>query len=396
MAITRKLSYLIKRAILFILIISSSVAVGLAVSQEINSETWDKAQKSFETYFSFPSRANSCKALANLPAEEMLGKMPWTFRAIINYEFNPTVLAMDAESGNICAAQIISKLLKYDSGSRSSFVFSIWRLIRNRPEIFLKAFREENFKSLFLQLILPITLDKLSRERVVYEINTRGEALQSVKAPELAEKKEKYINFFEWYLDWKKLKNVTFCREEFNAKDFPLEMRIRNAINEVINVPCPENIKRLMGILSEWPRIRDIIDVDAGNSQWLPLIQRLREVLREEALCGNKYAVDFLIKYNELFINPSPLYSGLMSEIMFVNPGLFISSLDNNREKLTPSLIREYCCALPLWYQADSLTFYERKIEALNELKMPENKKLIDFIISLLRNEINKEEEKIW
>lgn len=381
---------------IFLGLIFVSFTVSLAISQEMNFDKWDKAKKAFEKYFTYPSKENSCEALSSLPLTDRLKKLPWSFRAILNYEFNPAMLALDAESGNICAAQIISKLLKYDAASRHTFIFSIWRLIRNRPEMFIKTFSEENIKAFFLQWIFPTTLYKLSKERIVYEIKTRIDSLNSVSNPDLVEIKNKYIEFFEWYLSWKGMNEIKYIQEKdiVSSGEAPFEERIRQGMDAVIQVPSPENIRNLMGILSERVNIKKFIDVMSPQSSWSQIVHRLFEALTDESLCGNKYAIDFLFSFSDLFINPSPIYSGVMGEIMFVNPGVFIKSLKDYYEKLMMTSIAEYCCALPLWYQGDSIIFYERKIEALSQLNMPENKELIDLIIALLRLEVKKEKER--
>lgn len=382
---------------IFILIIFSILGLRTYIlfAQETASDIWVRPKNSFEKYFDYPTRTNICEALNSLPPDEKLKRLPWTFKIIINYEFNPDVLAMDAESGNICAALVIRKLLKYvDVDTRRSFVFSIWRLLRNKPEVFLKVFPDENISAFFLQWVFPITLDRLSRERIAYELNSRIKAIKSVDSPDLAKIGQKYIQFFGWYLGWKGLKDVTYCNnEKLFTRDFLFEARVRKAMDAVIQVPCEQNIKILMAILSERGKITDIIDVDAPKSPWFKSVRNLFETLRYEALCGNIYAVEFLLKYLSLFVNPAPIYYGVMSEIMFINPAIFINLLEGFKEQLTNSYIAEYIRALPIWYYADKKVFYERQIEALRELNMPENKKLINVIIDLLKDEIDKDKK---
>ncbi|MCR4410739.1 MAG: hypothetical protein NUW11_10700 [Candidatus Saccharicenans sp.] len=394
---TRKLKR--QYSIIFFLLIFSIVGLRAyaIVAQETTSDIWDRAKKAFENYFDYPTRKNICEALNALPPDEKLKELPWTFKIIIDYEFNPDVLSMDAESGNICAALVVSKLLKYvDVETRRSFVFSIWRLLRNKPEIFLKVFRDENISAFFLQWVFPIALDRLSRERIVYEINNRINAIKSVDTPELTEIGKKYVQFFDWYLGYKGLKDVTYCKEEkLSLQDFPFEERVRKAMDAVIRVPCEQNIKNLMEILSERGNIKDIIDVDAPKSPWFKPVRNLFEALRYESLCGNTHAVEFLLKYIALFMNPGPIYYGVMSEILFINPAIFISSLGGRKEQLTNSSIAEYVLAFPLWYQADDKVFYERRIEALSALSLPENKKLINIIIDLLKEEVAKNKDRV-
>jgi hypothetical protein len=376
----------------FLLVVSLRAETAV---QSISLSDWSNTKKILMKYLRKPTTINAWEFFNSIPDNAITDKDKEEALELFDYSGDCGILVRDALSGNKYAGRAIVRLLPFLEGkSKDILISGLNELMRLNPGLFLRIIYEEHDNIMAKMNGFPIThlqKEMRTKERAFYELKMRIWALKSVKDSDLCQIRDGFIKEIE---DWIKKSGLQEppCRKKNSQLSNDLSVEIMQAIDEVLRVPCPENLIRLFNILpDDQNRLAEIIETTNPDSIWSKLIHMLFGLLLHELYCGNEYAADLIFKNYRLFeIIPRPVFEALVGETVITNPGLFVKEIDKFKTYLPPKLIEDYCLPKLVPYFTDKIVEYEKRIEALERLNMPEQKELIDYFISLNKEGIRK------
>ena len=274
---------------------------------------------------------------------------------------------------------------------------SLGELIRVKPAVFLKACYEEREDPYikgkgFPVGYIPYIMKK--KERSSYELRIRMEALRSVKGPELESVRDECLKGLKDEIEELGLEIPSCAGYEERPFEDQKE-KIASVFEEMLRIPCPENMKRVLALISDNRKY--------NYDNIIPFIFPQRSgdpygVIIHEAKCGNEYAIDVLFRTSFYIIGlESMQFCALISNLILINPPLFIEKLAENRHSLgsvVSSDDLDYVCNyVSDWdysEETDGDAILRRRIDALASLNIPDHQELIDHCISLIKKKIKK------
>jgi len=395
----RKLEYLSRRSYGYItILVTFLLVVSLRAEntvQSISLSDWSNTKKILMKYLREPTKINAWEFFNSIPDNAITNKDKEEALELFDYAGDCGILVRDTLSGDKYAGRAIVRLLPFLEGRAKDILISgLNELIRLNPGLFLRIIYEEYDNIMAKTNGFPIThLENQMRtkERAFYELRMRIIALKSVKDSDLRQIRDRFIKEIE---DWIKESGLQEppCRKKNSKISDNLSVEIMQAIDEALRVPCPENLIRLFNILpDDQNMLADIIETTNPDSIWSKRIHMLFDLLLHEMYCGNEYAADIIFKNYRLFENiPRVVFDALVGKMVIINPGLFVKEIDKFKTYVPPTNFEYLCLPTGAFYYTDRIVEYEKRIEALERLNMPEQKELIDYFISLNKEGIRK------
>ncbi|MGB9840988.1 hypothetical protein [Thermovenabulum sp.] len=370
--------------------------------QEIPSPNWDNARKTFELFLRKPSILTAWEFLHSIPVNEGADVDKGKFVEYLgDYHRRYEIIILEMEAGNKYAARAALRLLPFLEGElKDKLIVSLSELVRINPEVFLRACYEESGNSFIRINGYPVTqlseVMKYNKDRAFYELLMRKKALQSVKDMELCKIRNKCIQDIEKKMKELGLKGLA-CGKESLKSSGDLNKDIKTAFDEVFRVPCPENIRKLIDLLPE--KINYGV-VKLAKQLMFPERKSPAyegpegfELIGHEIVCGNVEAIELVLILSKHFYGIEYfIVRGTISSLILINPALFIEILAEYQEFLrNDDRIIGFCNEqIYCDYPSESIGPFilEKRVAALTSLNMPQYKDLIDYCVSVMKEEI--------
>jgi hypothetical protein len=225
------------------------------------------------------------------------------------------------------------------------------------------------------------------------------EALRSVEDAELESIRDECLKGLKEKIEELGLK-IHSCAVHEERQFDNLQERITSVFEEMLTMPCPENMKRVLDLISDnWKDNYDNViplifpELESGDTDSDPFI-----LILHEAHCGNEYAIDVLFRMGfYVFGLPSMNTCAVLSNLILIKPPLFIEKLAEHRHRLGSLVslddLDHICNYKSDWdYPEETNTdeILRRRIDALTSLNIPEHQELINHCISLIAKKIKK------
>ena len=365
--------------------------------------SWRRTKETFDMFIRMPSSMTAREFCDSIPADKdvVLDREDVLDHIFRNHRH--VIMAIEMLQGNTNAARAAIRILKYVRGEWRQIVGeSLGELIRVNPVAFLNAcyeeredlhIKEEGFPVGFIPDIMK------KHERSSYELGIRMEALQAVEDVKLESVRDECLKGLKGKHEELGLE-IRSCARHEEKPIYDQKERISLVFMEMLRIPCRENMKRVLDLISEdrkynFDHIIPLIfpQLMAGDTLSDPFYLILRE-----ARCGNEYAIDVLFRLGFYVIGlPSMEFCGMASNLILIKPTLFIDKLAKHRHRLGSRVslddLDHICNYISNWdypEETDVNLILRRRIDALASLNIPEHKELINHCIKLITTQLKK------
>ncbi|MGA2531400.1 MAG: carboxypeptidase-like regulatory domain-containing protein [Candidatus Aminicenantales bacterium] len=399
---------------------------------------WSAARAAFDRLVKDPSPLTAREFYLSI-SDEKYPKGDKT--AILDHVFGPyirefmpdvgrfSVIAIEMLDGDIHAARSAIRILGFVEKEWQkppslklpiclSIGASLGVLMRANPTLYLRACYEERESSFLKEKSLPYGyvpfILHMKKTMVSYDMEMRKEALRSVEDPELRFVRDECLYLIEngtQFMEANAVERPILEAPEGNGSGVAQET-VKNVLLEMMGRPSPENMRKVLALFDE--RRREFPYVTAAV---FPLISRPDQVwppyrpcpdplsiILHEAICGNKYAIEIVFTallpafraWDDL---ASQSLVGFISDLMLMKPAVFIENvakfgyLESERLDTVPITFLDWICGTVDFHsypdEKAKETILRRRIAALEALKMPEHKELIDRCIRLIAKKLD-------
>ncbi len=396
---------------------------------------WRAAKVAFKRLVEDPSPLTTREFYLSISGEVESDKTE-----ILDYVFGPSiseflpgvgrfsVIAIEMLNGDIYAARSAIRILGYvkrewqkPSSQKLPILLgiggSVGTLIRANPSLFLRACLEERespgLKETDIPYGFPPFILYMKRSMLSYEMEMRKAAVRSVDDPQLQSIRdecldliEKGTQVFEAYAverprPWESM--VTEIDEAPEA--------VKTALLEMMARPSPGNMMIVLALFDERKEehrfleaaLFPLISISSSIDPLRDIRPDPLEIIFHEATCGNPYATQIVFTallrafraWDDL---ASQMLVGFISDLILMNPAVFIENvakfgyLESERLDTAPITFLDWICG-PVDFRAypdqeAKETILRRRIAALEALRMPEHKELIDRCIRLIKKNL--------
>lgn len=376
----------------FIILFSTAEGAG----QNFQSSSWEKARTALENFLNRPDSFTAWELMNSIPSEKGDKAEKEKFINYLNLSFLYEIFQLEMAAGNKYAARAILRLLPFLEGSiRWKLTATLAELVRMNPWIFLRACYEER-DGLFIRTqgypVSQLSDFMWNKEIAYYELQQRKEALKSVEDIELRSIRNRCLRDIEIRIKNLGLKNLDLAcgkREPTSADN--LIQNIKASIDEILRLPCPGNFKQLLELLPERPT-RDIIGLLAQTFFVLRMSPDVKgadafALTGYESLCGNEYAFEVLLYLLRFCHDWQCVFTqNIAGEVLIIRPALFIEKIFKYQAFLQDTRMKAMLEGILLAenHYINELSI-EKKISALERLKMPQYKEVIGYCIRVLQ-----------
>jgi len=362
---------------------------------------WGKMKEAFDRFAKEPSSITAREFYNSIPPDEEPAR---DRKEILDHIIlRDGIIATEMLQGNTYAARAAIRILKFVKGSSQQRVGGrLGELIRVKPAVFLKACYEEREDPYikgkgFPVGYIPYIMKK--KERSSYELEIRMEALRSVEDLELESVRDECLKGLKDEIEELGLEIPSCAGYEERPFDDQKE-KIASVFEEMLRIPCPENMKRVLALISDDRKYiyDNIIPFIFPILKSGRMIVDPYEVIIHEAECANEYAIDVLFRTSFYIIGlESMQFCALISNLILINPPLFIEKLAENRHSLGSVISSDdldyICNYVSDWdysEETDGDVILRRRIDALASLNIPEHQELINHCIKLITTQLKK------
>jgi hypothetical protein len=294
---------------------------------------------------------------------------------------------------------------------------SLGVLMRSNPTLYLRACYEERESSFLKEKGLPYGyipfILNMKKTMVSYDMEMRKEALRSVKDPELQFVRDECLSLIEngamvreAKADEKPVLDVTEGRDLGVVQG-----TVNNVLMDMIGRPDRKNMRRVLALCDERKMEFHYLQaalfplISISDQVWPPEkpCPDPLSVIFHEAECGNPEAVEIVFRalipaFHSWDDLASQWLFDFLSNLILRKPAVFIENvaklgdLESERLDTAPITFLDSICGHVdfLTYPGERAkeTILKRRIAALEALKMPEHKELIERCIDLIRKNL--------
>jgi hypothetical protein len=401
---------------------------------------WRAARAAFDKFVSAPSPVTAREFHLSI-SEERCPKGDKT--TILDYIFGtytkPPLLpgvgrfrVIEAEmlNGDLSAARSVIRILGFIENEwqpppgvklpiRMQVGAALGALMRANPTLYLKACYLEKESEFLKEKGLPYGyvpfILHMKKTMASYEMEMRKEALRTVEDPELISVRDECLHWIEHGTRF-----MESMAQERPALDVPdgkgsgvAQETVKKVLMDMVGRPDQENMRKVLDLLDErkkeFPYLMAALFSLIGrpDQTWPPQkpFPDPLGIILHEATCGNTYAVGIVfaalvpafLSWDDL---ASLTLAGFISNLMLMRPDMFIENvaklgyLDSQLLDTAPITFLDWICGhvdFNTYPDANAKeTILRRRIAALEDLKMPERRNLIDRCILLIEKNLGQ------